>query len=358
MFDEQTRDASRRQPPGLRRRLRRPRRRRRAHGRGGAAAVRPPRAGGAQPRRSADRAAALLQGARRRRAHRGADLADQRAPVHDDGRHLGGVRPRRGGAEAVHRQAARRRWTSAIDVASGSSARSCAELDRLLRGLLGRDRASCAARCPTSTRRSRAAPASSAACRSSTTKLEGTFAALEDLTSAPSTNAAHARADRDGHDAQPAAALLRPVRHGLQRLELLLDLPRRALLRARLDRPVPARAAQHRPAARTTRSARWAPTSRPTARRSSRATRSTCTATPTAPRSPPTGARTARPASAATSSATPRFYDKKFKIEQDARTPGAQGPTYTGPRPRARGPDLHRDPGDRRVREDPPVLER
>jgi virulence factor Mce-like protein len=28
-----------------------------------------------------------------------------------------------------------------------------------------------------------------------------------------------------------------------------------------------------------------------------------------------------------------RFYDKKFKIEQDARTPGAQGPTYTG-RPR------------------------
>jgi len=30
-----------------------------------------------------------------------------------------------------------------------------------------------------------------------------------------------------------------------------------------------------------------------------------------------------------------KFYDKKFKIEQDARTPGAQGPTYTG---RARVP--------------------
>jgi virulence factor Mce-like protein len=30
-----------------------------------------------------------------------------------------------------------------------------------------------------------------------------------------------------------------------------------------------------------------------------------------------------------------RFYDKRFKIEQDARTPGAQGPTYTG---RARVP--------------------
>ena len=52
-----------------------------------------------------------------------------------------------------------------------------------------------------------------------------------------------ARADRDGHDAQPAAALLRPVRHRLQRPELLLHLPRRALLRARQDRPVPARAA-------------------------------------------------------------------------------------------------------------------
>ena len=25
-----------------------------------------------------------------------------------------------------------------------------------------------------------------------------------------------------------------------------------------------------------------------------------------------------------------RFYDKKFKIEQDARTPGAQGPTFKG----------------------------
>ena len=25
-----------------------------------------------------------------------------------------------------------------------------------------------------------------------------------------------------------------------------------------------------------------------------------------------------------------RFYDKRFKIEQDARTPGAQGPTFKG----------------------------
>ena len=45
-----------------------------------------------------------------------------------------------------------------------------------------------------------------------------------------------------------------------------------------------------------------------------------------------------------------RFYDKKFKIEQDARTPGAQGPTFTRPPARARGPDLHGDPRDRPVR--------
>ena len=54
------------------------------------------------------------------------------------------------------------------------------------------------------------------------------------------------RADRDRHHAQPAAALLRPVRHGLQRPELLLHLPRRALLRGRQHRPVAARARQHR----------------------------------------------------------------------------------------------------------------
>ena len=54
-----------------------------------------------------------------------------------------------------------------------------------------------------------------------------------------------ARPHRDGHDAQPAAALLRPVRDGLQLLELLLDVPGRALLRAGHDRVSPARAGQH-----------------------------------------------------------------------------------------------------------------
>ena len=112
-------------------------------------------------------AARLLQGARRRRAHRRADLEDERAPVHDDGRHLGGGRPRPGGAAPVHLQAAARRWTPAI-----SSFRVqrpfLAELTAFSDGLLRRDAASCAARCRTSTRRSRPARASSAACPSST----------------------------------------------------------------------------------------------------------------------------------------------------------------------------------------------
>ena len=69
------------------------------------------------------RAAALLQGARRRGAHRRADLEDQRAPVHDDGRHLGGRRARPRGAAPDDRQAARRRWTRRSS-RSRSSARS------------------------------------------------------------------------------------------------------------------------------------------------------------------------------------------------------------------------------------------
>ena len=93
-----------------------------------------------------------------------------------------------------------------------------------------------------------------ARCPRSTSELEDTFDALHDLTSAPSTNAAHPRAHRDGHHAQPAAALLRPVRDRLQRAELLLHLPRRALLRARQHRPGAARAAQlRRPAGRLAR---------------------------------------------------------------------------------------------------------
>ena len=53
-----------------------------------------------------------------------------------------------------------------------------------------------------------------------------------------------------------------------------------------------------------------------------------------------------------------RFYDKRFKIDQDARTPGAQGPTYRG-RPRVpKGQTYTDDPGDRPLRGHPRVHER
>ena len=45
-----------------------------------------------------------------------------------------------------------------------------------------------------------------------------------------------------------------------------------------------------------------------------------------------------------------RFFPSKYKIARDPRSPGLQGPTFTG-RPRVpRGPDLHRRARDRRVR--------
>ena len=77
-----------------------------------------------------------------------------------------------------------------------------------------------------------------------------------------------ARPDGDGGHAAAAAALPRPVRHGLQHLEHLLDLRRRAPLGARRHRLLAARAAQHGHAGSPgpTASARRAPTSSPTAR--------------------------------------------------------------------------------------------
>ena len=191
----------------------------------------------------------LLQGARRRGAHRRADLEDQRAAVHDDGRHVGGDRARPRGAAAVHREAAAD--DGRRDLVVPGPAPVPARADHVLEGLLGRDRASCAARCPTSTRRSRPARGSRSASPSSTRSSRARSRRVKDLTVGAVDQRRDPRAHRHGHDAQPAAALLRPVRHRLQRPDLLLHLPRRALLRGRQHRPVAARAAQlRRPAGR------------------------------------------------------------------------------------------------------------
>ena len=334
MFDAKTRARQPGEPARLRRLVRRPRRRRRAHGRGGAAPVRAPRAGRAQPRRPAapscrtsSRSSATRRASspRSRRPTRGlfTTMADTWEAVGRDPEAL----------QPVHLQAARRRWTPRSR-RSGSSARSCAELTTFSKDFSGATERAArrAARHQPGARDRHARPAQRAraqrAARGHVRRARGPDLGAVDQRRDP-------RADRDGHHAQPAAALLRPVRHGLQRPELLLHLPRRALLRGRQHRPVAARAAQlRRPAGRLARlDGRRRAGQRPA--RSSRATSSTCTATRTARRSRPTGAPTARPASAATSSATPASTTSKFKIEQDARTPGAQGPTYKG---RARVP--------------------
>ena len=153
------------------------------------------------------------------------------------------------------------------------------------------------------------------------------------------------RAGATVDDAQPAAALLRPVRDGLQLPELLLHLPRRALLRARQHRLGAARAAQP-PPRRTTASARWAPTSRPTAR-APRARRSSRRTSPTPRRSRPTARRTARRASAAGSSATPSGLDPQYRANLNPRTPGAQGPTFSGAAQVPAGQTFTALPGDR-----------
>ena len=113
-----------------------------------------------------------------------------------------------------------------------------------------------------------------------------------------------ARPHRHRHHAQPAAALLRPVRDGLQLLQLLLHLPRRALLRARHHRLGPARAGQHDRQAGGL--ARLDGRRRARQRRGRAGGDAAVRAGPAVRRrrDAQTAAPTARPASAATSSAT------------------------------------------------------
>ena len=185
----------------------------------------------------------LLQGARRRRAHRRAGLEDQRAPLH-----------RRWPTPSRPSRATRRRSRTR----SPRARRRCAPAPR---------RCACSARSSSTPRRSRATstrpptelrgalPTVNSALRVGTPvqrrsvalndNLQGALGALEDLVKAPTTRRLAARPDGDGRHAAAAAALPRPVRHGLQLLEHLLDLRRRALLGARRHRLLAARAAEH-----------------------------------------------------------------------------------------------------------------
>ena len=281
-------------------------------------------------------AADVLQGARRRRAHRRAGLADatracsRRWPTPS---RRSAATPRRC-RQFIAKQpadAGRRRSRR-----SASSARSW-PTDRASPRTLGRDRASCAARCPTSTRRSRPAPASSAACPSSTRELAGHVrrARGPDLRAVDERRAA--RADRDGHHAQPAAALptARSSRSATPRTTSAPTSPSTS--------PSPTRPA--RPSARcSTRTGRQddslgsmgadEPANGQRGHRGQPAV--PARQPPTAPRSPPTGAPTARPASAATSSATPASTTRSSRSSRTRGRPARRARPTPGRAARAR----------------------
>ena len=333
------------EPPGLRRLVRRPRQRRSAaRVEERAAPASAPRAGDAQPRRTRTpscRASSRSSATPRASSPRSPRPTPRLFTTMADTWEALGRDPR--GAAGSSSPSRRRRWTRRspsfrvqrpflADLTTFSKDFSGATHE--LRGALpdaqpgARDRhAGAAARVPRAQRR-----------------LEDTFDALRDLAeSRRHQRRASAALTAHGHHAQPAAALLRPVRDGLQRAELLLHLPRRALLRARHAPARPSARCSTSPARRTTGSARWAPTSPPTARTSSRATSSTCTDQPVRRRDHARRPRRLRGRPARLPRAQRRgFYDKQYKIDQDARTPGAQGPTYTGRAARAGGRDVHR----------------
>ena len=269
-------------------------------------------------------------------------LRAERAAVHRDGRHV------RGDRRATSRRSRTliEKRPPTLDVGDALAARPAAvprRPRRVLAGLLAAPPRELRGALPTLNARG---ARSARRCSSASPALNEELRKTLRRAARPRRGARHqrgaARPDRDGHHAQPAAALPRPVRDGLQLLELLLDVRRRALLRARRHRLGPARAAQPRPAARTTRSARWAPTSPPTATAGPRG-HAAVRAGPALRRRgrPRTAAPTARPASAASSSDQARFFPDQYKIARDPRSPGLQGPTFTGRARGARGPDVH-----------------
>ena len=165
------------------------------------------------------------------------------------------------------------------------------------------------------------------------------------------------RADRHRHHAQPAAALLRPVRHGLQRPDLLLHLPRRALLRGRQHRRVAARAAQlRRPAGRLDRLDRRRRAGQ--RQRGQGGQQAVPARRPVRRRDHARRPRRLRGRPARLPRAQRPLLRQALQDRAGRAHAGRPGPDLQGPRARARRPDLHLGPGDRAVRRDRPVLER
>ena len=208
------------------------------------AALRPPRLGHGQPVRAAHRAA--LASSRSSGTPRASSRRSRRPTRTSSRRWPTPSRPSR---------ATRRRSRSTISKspptlrAGTAVAARAAPVPRAHRGAVARPRhrrrPSCAARCRRSTRRCASARRCSGARSPLNDNLQGALGALEDLVKAPDHGRLAARPHGHRRHAAAPAALPRPVRHGLQLLEHLLDLRRRAPLGARRHRLLAARAAEH-----------------------------------------------------------------------------------------------------------------
>ena len=225
------------QPAGLRRRPRRPRRRPQPDHPGRAAALRPPRVGHGQPVRAAHRAALASSRssgtprASSRRSRRPTRTSSRRWPTPSTRSRATRRRSRHDLQEPA--DAARRHR-----IAAASSGRSSSTPLRC-RATSTPRRPSCARALPTVNSALRVGTPVQRRSVTLNDNLQGALGALEDLVKAPTTRRLAARPHGHRRHAAAPAALPRPVRHGLQLLEHLLDLRRRAPVGARRHRRPP-----------------------------------------------------------------------------------------------------------------------
>ena len=180
-------------------------------------------------------------------------------------------------------------------------------------------------------------------------ELGKTLDQLRELAAGARHAARRPRPRRDGHDAQPAAALLRPVRDGLQLAQLLLHLPGRALLRARHDRLRAARAAQHAPARRTTAVGSMGADEPANGENVEEGNAQFAQNQPYAAAITPDGQADCETGQRGWLERNAGGLDAKYRVNLNPRTPGAQGPTFKGAPRVPAGQTFTRHAGDRRL---------
>ena len=282
-------------------------------------------------------AAALLQGARRRRARRRPGLRDatracsRRWPTRS--------RPSPRDPEALQQFIAKQPPTMDAAIASFQVQRPfLRELTAFSDGLLAARPPSCAARCrDINPALETGTPRPAARRPSSTSSSRARSPRSSDLTSAPTTNAAHPRPRprRSTRSTRSCASTARTSRSATLRTTSSPTSP--STSPRPTDRPVAARAAQQRrPPGRLARLDRRRRAGQRRAR-SSRATSSTCTPTPYGAAVTPDGRADCEAGQRGYLERNARFDDKTLQDRSGRRARRArQGPTFTG---RARVPE-------------------